>query len=141
MAIDAIDRVIRNASLPGKISITEDLKIHGHSESIGDFSIYGSDAGHIKKIFLDRPELVGKLHPALPYCQAEIVWAVRNEMVCMLEDVLARRTRALFLNAQAAIEIAPIVAEIIARELGKDENWITEQIQQFRETAKNYVGN
>jgi len=40
---------------------------------------------------------------------------VRDEMAWTLEDVLARRTRALFLNARAAIEMAPRAADFLAR--------------------------
>lgn len=138
MAEDAVIQAVKIAKLTGKSSATADLKIHGYSKNIGDFSIYGSDAEHIKKLLLDRPEFAEKLHPALPYCKAEVVWAVRNEMVCTLEDVLARRTRALFLNAQAAIDIAPTVARIMANELGKDDCWITEQVKKFNDVAKNY---
>jgi glycerol-3-phosphate dehydrogenase len=56
-----------------------------------------------------------------------------------VEDVLARRTRALFLNARAAIEMAPRVAGLLARELGRDDNWKTAQVQTFRATAQNYL--
>lgn len=59
-------------------------------------------------------------------------------MTRTVEDVLARRTRALFLNAQAAIDIAPRVAEIIAEELGKDSDWEAKQVRDFSEVAKNY---
>ena len=63
-----------------------------------------------------------------------MVWAVRHEMARTVEDVLARRTRALFLNARAAIEMAPAVAGIIAAELGRDAH-----LDAFREIAKNYL--
>lgn len=58
-----------------------------------------------------------------------------------IEDILARRTRALFLNARAAIEIAPVIAEIMAEESQKEsaEIWIQEQIQIFGETAQKYL--
>ena len=59
-------------------------------------------------------------------------------MAQTVEDVLARRTRALFLNAKAAIEIAPIVAKIMAGEMGTDQKWIDGQLAGFRELAKNY---
>ena len=42
-------------------------------------------------------------------------------MARTVEDVLARRTRALFLNAPAAVEMAPEVARLMAAELGHDE--------------------
>jgi glycerol-3-phosphate dehydrogenase len=52
-----------------------------------------------------------------------------------VEDVLARRTRALFLNAKAAVRMAPQVAQLLARELGYREQWQTGQIESFRELA------
>ena len=54
------------------------------------------------KLELDKP-----LHPRLPYCAGEVVWAVRQEMARTVEDVLARRTRALLLDTRASVEIAP----------------------------------
>ncbi len=60
-------------------------------------------------------------------------------MARSVEDVLARRTRALFLNAQAAIECAPKVAEIMAQELIKDEDWVEKQIGEFNFVAQNYL--
>jgi glycerol-3-phosphate dehydrogenase len=56
-----------------------------------------------------------------------------------VEDVLARRTRALFLNARAAIRMAPRVAQILAKELGRDQQWQENQIQLFEELAKGYL--
>ena len=79
------------------------------------------------------------LHPELPYSTANVVHAVRSEMARTIEDVLARRTRALFLNARAAIEIAPIVAEIMAVELGYDEDWIRTQLVDFGDLANKYL--
>ena len=61
------------------------------------------------------------------------------EMARTVEDVLARRTRALFLNAKAAIRMAARVASILARELGKDELWQVDQVSGFGQTAKGYL--
>ena len=80
-----------------------------------------------------------KLHPDLPYSAAEVVWAVRAEMALRLEDVLARRTRALFLNARAAFEIAPRVALLMARELNEGADWVGNQVEDFNKTAANYL--
>ncbi len=46
-------------------------------------------------------------------------------MKCLLhlEDILARRTRSLFLNARASAEIAPEVAGLMAKEFGYDKRW------------------
>ncbi|MDQ3063267.1 MAG: hypothetical protein M3R14_10495 [Acidobacteriota bacterium] len=87
----------------------------------------------------ENPSFFGeKLHEDFPYRAAEIVWAVRFEMARSLEDALARRTRILFLDAKAAIEIAPHVAKIMAQELGENKIWIDGQIKNFTELAKNY---
>ena len=59
-----------------------------------------------------------------------MVWAVRYEMARTVEDLLARRTRALFLDARAAIEAAPTVADILARELARNDDWKAGQIWQ-----------
>jgi glycerol-3-phosphate dehydrogenase len=71
--------------------------------------------------------------------EAEVVWAARMEMARTVEDVLARRTRALFLNAKAAMRMAPRVASILAREMGKDELWQFDQIKAFHQVAHDYL--
>jgi glycerol-3-phosphate dehydrogenase len=80
-----------------------------------------------------------KLDERLPYSKAELVWICRNEMPVTLEDLLARRTRALFLNVQASIEIASQAAEIMAGEMGYDSEWQKDQLKIFNELAKNYI--
>jgi glycerol-3-phosphate dehydrogenase len=79
------------------------------------------------------------LHPRLPFRMREVVWAARYEMARTVEDVLARRTRALFLDARAAIEAAPAVAGILARELNRSEAWIVKDLASFVEIAKGYL--
>src|SRR3974390_858742 len=96
-------------------------------------------------IFLHFERLMGNsetgapLHPALPYTGAEAVWAAREEMARTVEDVLARRTRALFPNATAAIAMAPRVADLLARELGRDHQWKCAQMEAFHQTSRNYL--
>jgi glycerol-3-phosphate dehydrogenase len=75
----------------------------------------------------------------MTYVAGEVIWAVRNEMARTVEDVLARRTRALLLDAKASVEIAPQVAELMARELGCGENWQKQQVENYRELGKGYV--
>jgi glycerol-3-phosphate dehydrogenase len=60
-------------------------------------------------------------------------------MARTVEDVLARRTRALFLNARAAIEMAPAVAALMSAELGRDDRWIAAEVRALGEVAKNYT--
>src|SRR6185369_13170271 len=99
----------------------------------------GSDAAEILRLAQHEPDLAKPLHPALPYIGAEVVWAARSEMARSIEDVLARRTRALFLNAHAAMQMAEPVAKLLARELGRDDKWIAAQLQDFSELAKQYT--
>ncbi len=75
----------------------------------------------------------------MPYTAAEVIWAAREEMARTVEDILARRTRALFLNARAAIRMAPRVAVLLARELGRDTGWQTAQVESFTRLAGGYL--
>ncbi len=142
MAEDAINQAIEKTDLPERKCVTKDLKIHGSIENakrFGDLAIYGADAEKIRELTEENPNLAETLHADLPYSAAEIVWATRFEMARSLEDVLARRLRVLFLDAQAAIEIASKAAEIMRRELNEDEIWANKQIADFHATARNYL--
>ena len=96
------------------------------------------ESSAIRKLAESDPALSGLLHPALPYRTAEVVWAVRSEMARTVEDVLARRTRALFLDARAAVAMAPRVAELLAAELGHDAAWQADQVRAFEAVARGY---
>ena len=87
------------------------------------------------------PAMAEKLHPDYAYTVGEVTWLVRNEMPRTLEDVLARRLRILFLDARAAMAMAPKVAGILATEWGKDETWTSAQVKAFNEVASNYILN
>ncbi|HTH37815.1 MAG TPA: glycerol-3-phosphate dehydrogenase/oxidase [Pyrinomonadaceae bacterium] len=91
---------------------------------------------------IDPPETVESaepIHPKIKLTRSEVFRAVHDEMARTVEDVLARRSRALFLDAAAAIELAPAVAEIMAVELGRDDQWIVKQIDNFHSVAKSYT--
>jgi glycerol-3-phosphate dehydrogenase len=142
MAEHCVDQAATLAGLTERPSVTKHLNIHGfhqHAERFGPLAFYGSDAPFIQEIIRRDASLGKPMHAALPYCAAEVVWAVREEMARSVEDVLARRTRALFLNARAAIQMAPRVAQILAKELGRDQQWQESQIQLFGELAKGYL--
>ena len=66
----------------------------------------------------ENPSLGVPLDKRLPYTKAEIIWICRNEMPQTIEDILARRTRSLFLNARASSDIAADIAGLMAKELG-----------------------
>jgi glycerol-3-phosphate dehydrogenase len=143
MAVDAVDYAARVAGLPSRSSTTADLKLHGWREDLskGDdvLSVYGSDASRLNELCAERAEWNLPLHPSLPYRQAEVIWAARNEAARTIADVLARRTRALFLDARASIEAAPQVAALLATELGRDKNWQEHQVSAFRKLALAYL--
>jgi glycerol-3-phosphate dehydrogenase len=142
MAEDCVNQAATLARLPEKPAITRDLKIHGHHErpaEFNDLASYGSDAADIQNLILDDPSLGERLHPALRYRAAEVVWAARTEMARTVEDVLARRTRSLFLNAHAASDMAAKTAEIMARELNYDAAWQANQVKSFRVLARSYM--
>lgn len=137
-----MDRAATLAGLPKRPCPTRELRLHGHhpdAASFGDLAVYGSDAPAILKLMEADAELAEQLHPALPYRAAEVVWSARAEMARTVADVLARRLRALFLNANAAVAMAPRVAELLARELKRDERWAAAQVREFGELAKGYV--
>ncbi len=142
MAEDCVDQAATLAQLPEKPCVTHHLHIHGSQDAakqFGSLAVYGSDVHEIRKLIETDARLGEPLHSALPYVKAEVAWAVRQEMARTVEDVLARRTRALFLNARAALAMAPAVAELMASELGWDEVTRTKQLAAFRDVASNYL--
>jgi glycerol-3-phosphate dehydrogenase len=141
MAEDCVDNAITLGRLRDEPCKTRDLSIHGFctdTEKFGDLEVYGSDAERIRALMTERPGLAQQLDPALPVVAAEIVWAVREEMARTLEDALARRTRALFLNARAAMRMAIPAVELMASELGNDGAWKSEQTDAFGRLAEQY---
>jgi glycerol-3-phosphate dehydrogenase len=142
MAEDCVDQAATLAQLPDAPCVTHHLKIHGFRADAGQLDylgVYGSDAAEIRKLVQVDPKLGRKLHPDLPYVQAEVIWAVRHEMARTIEDVLARRMRALFLNARVALEMAPTVANLMAGELDWGTDSKQAQLQEFRALANNYL--
>jgi len=141
MAQHCVDQAVTLANLPEVTCNTRSLKIHGACKNAAEFgplSVYGSDAIAINALISQSPELGQPLDAALPYLAAEVVWAAREEMARTVEDVLARRTRALFLNAKAAVRMAPRTAELLARELGRDTAWQQRQVAEFTQLARGY---
>ena len=143
MAEDTLSNIEKKKMLPIKKCITEDLKIHGytHNNPQGPLSFYGADVNAIKELIATNPAWGETMSQEMDINIAQVVWAVRNEMARTVEDVLARRTRLLFLHAQEAINIAPQVAEVMQQELGQNINWKLEQIELFTELAKGYLLN
>jgi glycerol-3-phosphate dehydrogenase len=146
MAEDALVDAIAVGGLPERPCVTESLHLHGALDRNDpafpvDYSrrVYGSDLAEVDAIAREDPGLALPLHPRLPYTGAQIVFGARREMARTLEDALARRTRALLLDARAASEIAPRAAALLARELGRDAAWVSDQVGAFRALAKGYL--
>ncbi len=141
MAEDCVDHAITLGRLREEPCPTKDLHIHGYmenAETLDDLEVYGADAAAIQALAASDTTLARQLHPNLPMIGAEIVWAAREEMARTVEDALARRTRALFLNSRAAMEMAPRAAELLAQELGRNEAWTQEQAVVFCKLAEQY---
>lgn len=143
MAEDTVDAAALVAGLEEQPSRTKALRLHGWvktpPETDGLLSLYGSDGPSVRRVMREKPGWDEPLHPNLPYFVGEVAWGARREMARTVEDVLARRTRSLLLNARASIEVAPKVAEILAAELGKDEAWQKAQVQEYEANARGYV--
>jgi glycerol-3-phosphate dehydrogenase len=142
MAEDTVNTAAVQARLPYKECVTADLKIHGgnsYDQETGTNYYYGSDIPLIEELIKTNEGLRALIHERLPYRKAEIIWAVRNELCMTVEDALSRRTRALLLDAAAAVESAPLVAQLMAAEMNYDQQWITRQVEEFNKIAASYL--
>lgn len=144
MAEDTLNFAIHRNMLPPSPCVTSSLAIRGAKPRCENSDLhlreYGSDLPQIRTLIAGEPALAQPIHPRLPYCMALVVYAVRSEMARTLEDVLARRTRSLLLDARATLEAAPTVASRIATELQRNDLWIKDQLAYFSQLARsNYL--
>ena len=142
MGEDTIEQAVTVANLEPRESRTANLKLHGWTKALeraDPLHVHGTDADGIRALAKENPSLAALLHPRLPYIAAEVVWAARHEWARTVEDVLARRTRALLLDARASIESAPRVAELLQVELGRDAAWGREQVKTYSALAQRYL--
>lgn len=142
MAEDAVNNAVFVSKMPKKECNTKTLPIGAWDwpiDKTNHWHVYGNNAKRIKDLIRENVSWSEKLHPSFPHIKAEMIWFIRNEMAMTVEDILARRIRILFLDAQAAIEIAPVIAELMMHELDKDEIWKKDQIHSFTVLAKQYL--
>ena len=142
MGKHAVDSAAVAGKLPLQNCSTASLKIHGcidQTQTNSNLDVYGSDAEKIEQLIKEQPELAETISNALPYTKAMVLWAIQNEMAMTVEDVLARRTRALILDAKAAIQAAPVVAALLANTLDKSEEWQQWQVKDFTTLAQKYL--
>ncbi len=141
MAEETIDRGIKAGLLEKRKCITKNFRFYSDNTKLRSerLRIYGDKAVEIERMIDEEPALGDLLDPRLPYTKAEIIWICRNEMPGTLEDMLARRTRALFLDTRASAEIAPEVADIMSGELKTDDAWKERQLNEYNQLILNYL--
>ena len=141
MAEDTIDKALKVSTLSFSKCNTADLKLDHGGTSVTEkrLQIYGGFASQIMELERKDKKLAKRIHPDLPYTRAQVIWACDNELAMTVEDVLARRTRALFLNAKAAKQSAKKVAELMASTMDKSEQWQDQQVRLFKAFADGYL--
>ncbi len=140
MAEDAVDRAVEVGGLTAGPSRSAAMALGPSApEKAGVLAVYGQEVVQLEEMLAERPELGEPLHPRLPYLKVQVVWAARREAALKVEDVMARRTRSLLLDAAAALEAAPATAELMAEELGWDRWRIEEEVAHFRSLAASYL--
>lgn len=136
MAEDLLSKLIQKKLLPNRSCITKELSIYGNDEN--PFNQFTYSNKEIEELQKNNAYYKNSLVDGLPYTIAHIIYSMKYEMALTVEDILARRTRILFLNAEAAITIAPLVAEVMAEYLQKNNAWKQEQINSFATLASTY---
>ena len=143
MAEDTIEKAIMLGGLAERECITKHLPVHGftlNADPLNDpLAVYGRDKEKVLAIANEKRKYSGWLSEKLQILKAQVIWAVRYEMAETVEDFLARRSRALFLDARESIRIAPEVAALMASETGKRRKWKIAQVEDFEKTAQNYL--
>lgn len=137
---DAINSAEIVGGLNNSVSKTKKIKIHGY-EINPDFDdplhVYGTDKNNILKLTEKRKNNTS-LSPKLFITKNQILWAIRYEMAITLEDILARRTRCLFLDVFETEKLVDKVLSIMADELLKDDVWKQQQKLSFLSLTKKY---
>jgi glycerol-3-phosphate dehydrogenase len=142
MGEDTINKAIEVGKLKNKICHTESLPIHGskpNPDRSNHLYVYGADIEKVLTLANEDTDWKNQVHPDDEYTKGEVIWSIRYEMARTVEDILARRTRVLFLDASLAMAMAPEVARLMASELNKDTEWQAEQVSAFNKVAKNYI--
>ena len=140
MGEDMIDRVEKEMHWQHKKTPTAFMHIYGYKKEVNwndPLYFYGSDAAKIKQ---QMNGTAGEwISDSLKIHKMQVLWAVEHEMARTVEDVLSRRTRALLLNANESIRIAPQVAKIMAAQLNKGDKWARQQVEEYTKLANQYI--
>ncbi|MHA7102311.1 glycerol-3-phosphate dehydrogenase/oxidase [Roseivirga pacifica] len=143
MAEDTVDNAILIGALPDRKCVTQTLPIYGYDKNLDittdHLAVYGTEKYQLLELEEEEPELAEFISESLPLRKSQVVWAVRHEMARTVEDMLARRVRGLFLDAQESFRVAPEVAAIMARELEEGEAWVSNQLETFNKLRSHYL--
>ncbi len=146
MAEDTLDRAIDVGGLERRACATESLRVHGWMARTDPalpsedwLRVFGADAPRVRAVCAERAEWSAPLHPNLAVPMGVVAYAARHEMARTVDDVLARRTRCLLLDARAAHSCAGAVAQVLAQELGRDSAWAIRERESFESLANGYM--
>jgi glycerol-3-phosphate dehydrogenase len=142
MAEDCVDKAVQLHNLTAQPCSTKNHRLRGATDEVDvtdERAVYGTDISGVQQLERDQPILAESLSTTFGITAAQVIWAARHEMARTVEDVLARRTRVLFLDARAAVAMAPAVAAILADELGHDAEWCQTQVEVFEQLAQSYI--
>ncbi len=138
MGEDLVNRIEKELGWMPKQSVTKTLLIHGYATGMNwddPLYFYGADAVALQQKMNDAGKWISeKLH----IHEAQVAWAVQEEMARTVEDVLSRRTRALLLDAGESMRMARPVAELMAKQMQKDAQWVEDQVATFSQLAASY---
>lgn len=140
MGEDMVNMIEQKLRWTHRKPVTANLHIHGYSELVNwsdPLHYYGSDAPFVRQQMNGSSQVW--LSERLHIHKAQIKWAVEHEMARKVEDFLSRRTRALLLDARESARICPEVARLMAQELGKDEQWVQQEIAEYTQLANRYI--
>jgi len=145
MAEDTVDEVEAALGRRRRPARTAHLRLRGACEPTLDLGLdvsgpisrhlvgrYGNEARVVAAMVKADPALAEPLVPTLPYLRAEAVHAARYEMARNLDDVLARRTRAVILARDASAAAASGVGALLADELGWSEAETASEVGRYR---------
>lgn len=152
MAEDTIHQVQEALGVPETDSRTRNHVLYGGKDFTDDYWVricqqyhvsektarhlagkFGTAAEDVLALGADDASLVQPILEGGGAIRAEVVYSVRNEMACTIEDVLARRLGMQFYSWRDCIDAAPVVGSLMAKELKWPEPFA-------RESINNYVG-
>ncbi len=149
MAQDTVDAVVREMGLSPKSRrcVTRNLSLRGATTKTRDpvsqaqpqsrlVSRYGTETSDVLALADGQSDLLNPVIDGLPYTGAELRYAAREEMAHTLDDVLSRRTRAMIQQARPTMAAAVTAANLIATDMGWDEQEAKEQANRFVELCQ-----